>query len=40
MRIESVALVVDEYDPAIEFFVDVLGFELIEDSRALTDRTY
>ena len=36
MRIESVALVVDEYDSAIEFFVDVLGFDLVEDSAALT----
>jgi catechol 2,3-dioxygenase-like lactoylglutathione lyase family enzyme len=31
-----VAIVVDEYDPAIEFFVDALGFELVEDSPALT----
>ncbi len=27
-----VALVVDDYDPAIRFFVDLLGFELAEDS--------
>ncbi len=27
---------VDDYDIAIEFFVDKLGFELIEDSPALT----
>lgn len=32
-----VTLVVDDYEPAIEFFVDVLGFELIEDSPALTN---
>jgi catechol 2,3-dioxygenase-like lactoylglutathione lyase family enzyme len=32
-----VALVVSEYDPAISFFVDVLGFELVEDSPALTN---
>ena len=31
-----VAIVVDEYDPAIRFFVDVLGFELVEDSPSLT----
>jgi catechol 2,3-dioxygenase-like lactoylglutathione lyase family enzyme len=31
-----VAVVVDEYDPAIRFFVDVLGFELVEDSPATT----
>lgn len=28
---------VSEYDPAISFFVDVLGFELVEDSAALTN---
>ena len=28
---------VSEYDPAISFFVDVLGFELVEDSSALTN---
>ena len=32
-----IALVVSEYDPAISFFVDVLGFELVEDSPALTN---
>src|SRR5215467_5781288 len=32
-----VAVVVSEYDPAIRFFVDALGFELIEDSPALTN---
>ena len=32
-----VAIVVHEYDPAIAFFVDVLGFELVEDSGALTN---
>lgn len=31
-----VAVVVEEYDPAIEFFVGALGFELVEDSPALT----
>src|SRR4051812_12180056 len=31
-----VALVVREYDPAIRFFVDVLGFELIEDLPSAT----
>jgi catechol 2,3-dioxygenase-like lactoylglutathione lyase family enzyme len=36
MYIEHVALIVDDYDPAIRFFVDILGFELIEDSPALT----
>jgi catechol 2,3-dioxygenase-like lactoylglutathione lyase family enzyme len=32
-----IAIVVHEYDPAISFFVDVLGFELAEDSPALTN---
>jgi len=30
------AIVVSEYDPAIRFFVDALGFELVEDSPAVT----
>jgi catechol 2,3-dioxygenase-like lactoylglutathione lyase family enzyme len=32
-----VTIVVSEYDPAIEFFVDALGFELVEDSPAETN---
>jgi len=36
MYIEHFALIVNDYDEAIRFFVDVLGFELIEDSPALT----
>lgn len=32
-----VALVVHEYDPAIRFFVDVLGFDLVEDVPSLTN---
>jgi len=35
-HLHAVALVVREYDPAIRFFVDVLGFELAEDSPATT----
>ena len=35
--IQLVALVVREYDPAIRFFVDLLGFELVEDSPSLTN---
>ena len=35
--LEQVALIVDDYDAAIGFFVDVLGFELVEDSPALTN---
>lgn len=30
------AIVVDDYDEAIQFFVDALGFELVEDSPAFT----
>ena len=37
MNIELAAIVVEKYDPAIAFFVDALGFELIEDSPALTN---
>lgn len=36
-RLELVALVVREYDPAIDFFVRVLQFELVEDVPALTN---
>ncbi len=35
--LELVTIVVDDYDPAIEFFVDVLGFELVDDSPSLTN---
>jgi catechol 2,3-dioxygenase-like lactoylglutathione lyase family enzyme len=37
MHLERVALIVEDYDEAIEFFVGVLGFELVEDSPALTN---
>jgi catechol 2,3-dioxygenase-like lactoylglutathione lyase family enzyme len=36
-HLELVALVVRDYDPAIDFFVNVLGFELVEDSPSLTN---
>jgi catechol 2,3-dioxygenase-like lactoylglutathione lyase family enzyme len=36
-NLQLVALVVREYDPAIRFFVDVLGFELVEDTPSLTN---
>lgn len=29
MHVDLVAIVVEEYDPAIKFFVDTLGFELV-----------
>jgi catechol 2,3-dioxygenase-like lactoylglutathione lyase family enzyme len=34
--VDLVAIVVRDYDPAIRFFVDILGFELAEDSPSLT----
>ncbi|MDP9116396.1 MAG: VOC family protein [Actinomycetota bacterium] len=37
MHLEQFALIVDDYDRAIQFFVDVLGFELVEDSPAVTN---
>jgi catechol 2,3-dioxygenase-like lactoylglutathione lyase family enzyme len=39
MYIEQVSLIVHDYDEALEFFVHVLGFELVEDSPALTSGT-
>lgn len=35
-RIDLVTIAVDDYDAAIEFFVGVLGFDLVEDSPATT----
>lgn len=36
-HLELVTIVVDDYDPAIEFFVGALGFELVDDSSSLTN---
>ncbi|MFI5895807.1 VOC family protein [Actinoplanes sp. NPDC051513] len=36
MRIDLFTIVVDDYDTAIGFFTETLGFELIEDSPATT----
>ena len=36
-NLELVALVVRDYDAAIHFFVQVLGFELVEDTPSLTN---
>lgn len=36
-RLGLVALLVREYDPAIAFFVETLGFDLVEDEPALTN---
>src|SRR5215510_11005865 len=35
--VDLVALIVRDYDPAIRFFVDVLQFELLEDTPSLTN---
>jgi catechol 2,3-dioxygenase-like lactoylglutathione lyase family enzyme len=37
VHLEQLALIVDDYDAAIRFYVDVLGFELVEDSPSLTN---
>ena len=34
---QQFAIIVDEYEPAIEYFVEVLGFELVEDAASLTN---
>ena len=36
VRVDLVAILVEEYDPAIEFFVEALDFDLVEDSPAAT----
>jgi catechol 2,3-dioxygenase-like lactoylglutathione lyase family enzyme len=36
-RLDLVTLVVESYDPAIEFFVEKLEFDLVDDSPALTN---
>jgi catechol 2,3-dioxygenase-like lactoylglutathione lyase family enzyme len=37
VHLEQFTLIVDDYDRAIAFFVDALGFELVEDSPAVTN---
>jgi len=37
MHLELVAVIVEEYDSAIDFFVRRLGFELVEDSPSSTN---
>ena len=36
MYLELVSIIVDDYDEAIAFFTRALGFDLVEDSPALT----
>ena len=37
VHIEHTALIVEDYDDAIRFFVDVLGFDLVENSPSTTN---
>lgn len=37
VHIEQATLIVEDYDEAIRFFVDVLGFDLVEDSPSTTN---
>ncbi|HEY6496276.1 MAG TPA: VOC family protein [Trebonia sp.] len=37
MRLDKIAIIVDDYDQAIRFFTGALGFELAEDSPSLTN---
>jgi catechol 2,3-dioxygenase-like lactoylglutathione lyase family enzyme len=37
VHLDLITVVVAEYDPAISFFTEVLGFELVEDSPSLTN---
>lgn len=37
MHLELAAVVVEDYDSAIDFFVHALGFDLVEDSRSVTN---
>ncbi len=37
MHIELTTIVVDDYDDAIHFFQDILGFDLVDDSPSLTN---
>jgi len=37
VHVELVTIIVDDYDAAIAFFVDAIGFDLVEDSPSLTN---
>jgi catechol 2,3-dioxygenase-like lactoylglutathione lyase family enzyme len=36
MRLDKISIIVEDYDQAIAFFTQALGFDLVEDSPALT----
>lgn len=38
--ISAVTLVVDDYDKAIAFYVDILGFDLVEDTVLSSDKRW
>jgi catechol 2,3-dioxygenase-like lactoylglutathione lyase family enzyme len=37
VRLDKIAIIVDDYDLAIAFFTGALGFDLVEDSPSLTN---
>jgi catechol 2,3-dioxygenase-like lactoylglutathione lyase family enzyme len=37
VQLDLITIVVDDYDRAIRFFTDALGFDLVEDSPATTN---
>jgi len=37
VRLDKIAIIVDDYDQAITFFTGALGFDLVEDSPSLTN---
>ncbi len=37
MHLEQIAILVEDYDDAIRFFVEMLGFDLLADSPSLTN---
>jgi catechol 2,3-dioxygenase-like lactoylglutathione lyase family enzyme len=37
VRLGLITIIVDDYDPAIGFFTETLGFDLVEDSPSLTN---
>lgn len=40
MQITEVSLLVRDYDEAIRFFVEALGFELVEDTRMSAEKRW
>jgi catechol 2,3-dioxygenase-like lactoylglutathione lyase family enzyme len=36
-HLQLITIVVEDYDPAIRFFVEALGFDLLEDSPSMTN---